>query len=168
MSYFLCWGNSELILLDCHVEICSCLFGLRSYFRKNTVYLIYKNKSWRRVILSKGSLCAKCLSLCAILQNWDRFMWKSQIWNFTKYHSAVCDEFHCCGTTERFNKLISCFLQLLCDTSLSGSLVEEEGAWPLPVFGGCDTINILWINHTWIRWTDDCRNVVEQSVEALC
>jgi hypothetical protein len=69
--YFLCWGNSELFLLDCHVEICSCLLGLRSYFRKNTIYLIYKDKSRGHSILSIRKFCMKILSFCAILQNWD-------------------------------------------------------------------------------------------------
>jgi len=47
-----------------------------------------------------------------------------------KFHLAVCDEFHWCGGTDIYNKLITRFLQLLCDTTLNAILVEEEGAWP--------------------------------------
>jgi hypothetical protein len=158
--YFLCWRNSQLILLDCHAEICSCLFGLRSYFKKNTVYLIYKDKSWRCIILNiRRSLCEVSVILChsTKLGRVDQFMWKSEIQNFTQCHPAVCTEFHWCGRTDRYTKLIARFLQLFCDTPLSGTLVEEKGMWPLPG----------WIDHTWVRWTDDWWNVVEQSLEEL-
>jgi len=75
------------------------------------------------------SLCVQCMSFCAILQNVgrvDQFTWKYQISNFTKYHPAVCDEFHWCGRTDRYNKLITRFLQLLCDTTLKRFLWRRK------------------------------------------
>jgi hypothetical protein len=55
----------------------------------------------------------------------------------------VCGEFHSDERTDRYNKFITHFFQLTCDTPLIWTLVGEKGALPLPVFGVWDTTNTL-------------------------